>query len=588
MASSENLISMKQIILWSLFATILGTAFPVTGQDLPYSENRSLEYHEVIEQYTGLAEKDPRAMLVEIGDTDAGRPLHLFIISKERLFTPGEAVKSGKCIIMVNNGIHPGECNGIDASVEFAQQLLSGENKLSYTLENTIILIVPVFNVGGALNRSEFHRANQNGPVEHGFRGNARNLDLNRDFVKMDTRNARSLARTIRQWDPHILLDTHSTNGADYPYTVTLIASHHQQLEEPQASFLREKMLPEIFDVMNKTPYKTSHYVNIFRRSPEQGFEGFIGYPRYFTGFATAFHTLSFTVETHMLKPYPERVRSTRTLLEEVLKYSYQHASLICEIKEEAIQSTIERDSFVVHWYNDTTKYDLIEFEGYSAGIRKSPLTGQQQIYYDKNNPWTDFIPFYNYFNPYTTVKAPDYYIVPGAWKEVIDRLKVCGIEMSRLKSDTVLTVDADFIEDFQTTDRPYNGHYWHYATRTSTKTIEVDLLKGDYVIPARQRGAAYLANVLEPRAYDSYFSWNFFDATLMRQEYFSPYLFEETAMDLLEKDPGLKKEFLDKKQNEAAFSSNGYAQLRWIYERSPWSEPTYRRHPVFRFNGDL
>lgn len=555
---------------------------------LHYTENRTPEWYEVIAMYESLDKAYPEAKLIEAGITDAGKPLHLFIISADKLFTPGDIHASGKRIILVNNGIHPGESNGIDASMEFAAELLSGNNDLAGTLENTVVLIVPIFNIGGALNRSPYHRANQNGPEEHGFRANARNLDLNRDFVPMVSRNARSLAKIVQAWDPDIFVDTHSTNGADYPYTVTLIPSHPQQLNEPQSSFLTAVMEPALYRAMENSPYKMSPYVNVFRTGPEKGFEGFYLYPRYLSGYTSTFHILSFTVETHMLKPYHERVRSTKYFLDEVLKFTSSHAETIGRNKQLAIAATTEKTEHVLLWNIDTTRYDMISFTGYRTKSEKSSVTGQQRYRYDKNDPWTADIPFYNYFTPGRTVTAPKYYIVPFAWEEVIERLKCSNIEMVRMGRDTTLLTEVYTIEGYGTMQAPYNGHYRHYNTEVRKSTVETTVYAEDYIIPVAQRGADFIVQTLEPQGYDSFFSWNFFDGILSRKEYFSPYLFEDTAMKLLEENPSLKSDFMKKRAADPNFAGNSYAQLSWIYDRSPWSEPTYRRYPIFRYNGNL
>ncbi|MEX2370225.1 MAG: M14 family zinc carboxypeptidase [Bacteroidales bacterium] len=555
---------------------------------LAYNENKTPQWHEIIDMYKELDQSYKHARLTVIGETDAGKPLHLFIISGNGSFTPERAHDADQRIILINNGIHPGESNGIDASLEFAAELLAGKNELDAFMEQTVILIIPVFNVGGTLNRSPYHRANQNGPEEHGFRGNARNLDLNRDFVKMDSRNARSLVQTIHAWDPHIFIDTHSTNGADYPYTVTIIPSHPQSLVEPQSSFMQDEMMPHLFNAMDNSPYKMFQYVNEFNKSPEFGFEGFIDYPRYLAGYATTFQILSFTIETHMLKPYHERVLSTKYLLEEFVRFTHEHGDVITENKLAAIGAIRQRKEHVVKWNNDTTMFDMLTFNGYRAKTRKSSVTGLDMIWYDQHDPWTTEIPFYNYFTPATVIEPPDYYLIPGTWHEVIERLKYSHIEMEQFKNDTSLTVESYTIENYQTTAGPYNGHYWHYDTETSREHVEIKFYAGDYIIPASQRGAYYLAHTLEPQGYDSFFSWNFFDEILARQEYFSPYLFEENAEQLLETDLELRAMFNEKKKNDPSFASNGYSQLRWIYERSPWSEPTYLRYPVYRFTGKI
>jgi len=585
--AKRSAIRQRSAILF--LAGLLAILCPFTSDaqiNLSYTSNRTPEWHEVIEMYASLDSIYPAARLIETGTTDAGKPLHLFIISPDELFEPEEVRAAGKRIILVNNGIHPGESNGIDASLEFAAEVLAGNNRSAGYLENTVLLFVPVFNVGGALNRSPYNRANQNGPEEHGFRANARNLDLNRDFVKMDTRNARSLARTIQAWDPDIFVDTHSTNGADYPATVTLIASHPQQLEEPQATFMQEVMEPALYQAMNDSPYKMCRYVNVFRTTPDQGFEGFIDTPRYLSGYATFFHILAFTLETHMLKPYHERVLSTKYFLEEIVMFTHKHAEEIARNKQRAIQQSIDKKEHVLRWENDKARFDKILFRGYRARTRVSEVTGLERLYYDQDDPWQDSIPFYNDFNPVVTVEKPSHYIIPSAWQEVIERLQISGISMIQLPHDTTLLVDMYHIEDFNTTQEPYNGHYWHYHTTVRKEHGPIRFHAGDYVVPVRQHGAGYIVQTLEPQGYDSFFSWNFFDAVLSRNEYFSPYLFEETAASLLKEDAGLRKRFLEKRSADPAFSSDGYAQLRWIYEHSPWSEPTYRRYPVYRYVG--
>jgi hypothetical protein len=574
-----------------ILAGLLAILCPFTAGaqlNLAYTSNRTPEWHEVIEMYAALDSIYPAARLIETGTTDAGKPLHLFIISGDRLFTPEQVHAAGKRIIFINNGIHPGESNGIDASLAFAAEVLAGTSRSARYLENTVLLFVPVFNVGGALNRSPYHRANQNGPEEHGFRANARNLDLNRDFVKMDSRNARSLANTLHTWDPDVFVDTHSTNGADYPYTVTLIASHPQKLEEPQATFMKEVMEPALYAAMNASPWKMCRYVNVFRTTPDQGFEGFIDTPRYLAGYATTFHILAFTVETHMLKPYDERVLSTKYFLEEILAFTHKHAEEIARSKQRAIQHSMEKKEHVLQWENDKTRFDKILFDGYRAKTRKSEVTGLERLYYDRNDRWSDSIPFYNYFNPVLTVEKPAYYLVPAAWQEVIERLKCSGISMDRLPRDTTLLVGMYYIEDFSTTQEPYNGHYWHYNTSVRETYGPIKFQAGDYLVTVRQPGANYIVQTLEPQGYDSFFSWNFFDAVLSRKEYFSPYLFEETAASLLKEDTVLHRQFMEKRSADPAFAADAYGQLRWIYERSPWSEPTYRRYPVYRYDGTL
>jgi hypothetical protein len=555
-----------------------------SGQvSLRYQQNESVTWEEAIDMYRWLDRQYGDALLVEAGSTDAGKPLHLFIISRGGLFDPEEVHRSGRNILFINNGIHPGEPCGVDASIKLAAGLLSGEDPYQRFLDNTVVVIVPLFNVGGALNRSPYNRANQNGPLEQGFRGNARNLDLNRDFIKLDTKNARSMVDLLRKWDPEIFVDTHTSDGADYAYAITLINSHPQRLEAAQATFMAGTVLPFLFNAMEKTPYPMCPYVWSRGNSPESGIVGFMDYPRYTSGYASLFNTLAFTVETHMFKPFGDRVLATWNLLREMLRFSSGHREEILKAREEAWEQRLARREFTLEWDLDTTRFDTIPFRGYLAKSKTSNVTGYPRLYYDRNAPWEAEIPYYNYFNPVVTATVPEWYYLPQAWEEVADRLRLNGVEMYPLARDTVIEVEVTYLMEYQTGDDPNNGHYWHWGTRVRRERQQIKFLAGDLVIPVRQKAIEYLVQALEPTGYDSFFSWNFFDAVLSRKEYFSPYIFEETAEKLLKEDPALRIEFETKQQDDPRFRSDPYAQLRFLYERSPWSEKSYRRYPVYR-----
>ena len=564
---------------------ILAMVFSETaGQvTLRYQQNETVTWQEAIDMYRWLDRTYTEARLMEAGTTDAGKPLHLFIISEDGTFSPGEIRESGRGILFINNGIHPGEPGGIDASLKLAGGLLSGKDPYSTYLKNTVVVIVPVLNVGGALNRSLYHRANQNGPVEHGFRGNARNLDLNRDFMKLDAQNTRSLVRVIREWDPDLFADTHTTNGADYPYTVTLINSHQQRHQPPLAELLDSLMLPWLFDAMDQTPFRMSPYFWTAGRSPREGIVSFMDYPRYTSGYVSLFDAPAFTIETHMFKPFAERVESTWRLLREMLKFASIHQKELLTAREESRNMKLEAGKFTLEWQVDSSRYRMIPMKGYRMKQRISRVTGHPVAYFDRSDPWEEEVRQYRYFSPVTSVKVPEYYLLPSAWTEAVERLQLNGVVMEPLPADTLMEAEVYYIEELETSSRPYNGHYRHTGVNVRKEQMPVQLFRGDWKIPVRQPAIELIVQALEPQGYDSWFRWNFFDEVLFRNEYFSPYIFDHTAEELLEKDPELKRQFRLKQETDPAFADSPYLQLRYIYEHSPWSEPTYRRYPVYR-----
>jgi len=550
---------------------------------LRYEEHITPTWEECIAMYRWLDESHEEARLLEIGTTDAGKPLHLFLISREGQFSPEEVQQSGKSILFINNAIHPGEPCGVDASLKLAHELLSGADDYRKYLDQCVLAIVPMFNVGGALNRSPHHRANQNGPLEQGFRGNARNLDLNRDFVKMDALNTRSLVQALQAWEPEIFVDTHTSNGADYPYTITLINSHEQRHEPSQAVFLKDTLKPWLFQQMKQSPYEMIPYVWSRGTGPQTGILAFMDYPRYTSGYASLFNSLAFTVETHMFKPYADRVLSTWHLLRAMLRFSSEYREPLQEARRRAWDEKLARQEFVLEWALDTSRFDWLPFRGYALRRDSSLVTGQERIWYDRKETWEREIPYYRYFRPVRLREAPGAYVIPQAWREVIQRLQLNGVSMTPLERDTLMEVEVSYVDQYKTYPRPYNGHFKHHEVRLREEREVLSFQAGDYLVPTDQKAREYLVQTLEADAYDSFFSWNFFDEILFRNEYFSSYVFEEKALEILEGDAALKTAFEGRKKSDPEFAANARAQLTYIYERSPWSEPTYKRYPVYR-----
>jgi hypothetical protein len=552
---------------------------------LRYNENYSITYPEALEAYRQLDAEYKTAKLMEYGPTDFGLPLHLFVISKNKTFSPKAIKEKGYRVLLINNGIHPGEPCGIDASVKLARDILEKRNSLWELLDSTVICIVPIYNIGGAYNRSPYSRANQNGPIDQGFRANAKNLDLNRDFAPMDSKNAQSFAEIFHQWKPQILIDTHTSNGADYQYVMTLIEPHPQGLTPTLADFYTNKMKPFLYSEMERANYPLTPYVDIVGETPESGIEHYISNPRYITGYGRAFNTLTFNTEAHMFKPFHERVLSTYEFFVATLKFMSCHGSEVAQRIDETNESIKTKKQYVLQWELDSSRIEYIDFLGYEAEYIPSKVTGSERLRYNRNKPYTKPVPHFKYHKEKVTITKPDYYIIPKAWHEVVQRLKINGVAMQQLEIDTILRVEAYYIEKYKTIERPYNGHYIHYDVEVRKEIQSIQLYSGDFLIPTNQSCNEYIIQMLEPQAMDSFFAWNFFDSILQRKEYFSPYIFEDYAEIMLSSNPQLKAEFEHKKQNDTQFASNAYAQLSFLYQRSPFFEKVFMRYPIFRYS---
>lgn len=544
--------------------------------------NQTVTYPEAIARYKKMAEAFPRIFRFHAeGSTDSGYPLHVAILSVSGEFDPVRLRQAGKRILFINNGIHPGEPEGIDATLLLLRDMLTQPERLRL-LENTVLVVIPVYNVDGCLNRGSFSRANQNGPEAYGFRGNARNYDLNRDFVKCDSRNAQTFNRIFSTWQPDVFIDNHTSNGADYPYTMTLIATQHNKLEAPLGHFLQKTMLPELYDRMAKRGWEMCPYVDGPGETPDQGLWGFCDYGRFSTGYAAFWNTIGFMPETHMLKPFADRLRSTQAFMEETIAFLHEHGDALGRARAEAIRLTQVKSEFVLDWHMDRSKRDSFRFKGYLAKYKPSEVSGLPRLWYDRSETWERDIPYYNTFVPALSVVKPWAYVIPQAWENVIARLQNNGVRMQRLREEVLLEVEMYRIDSFRNRNE-WEGHYYHHNVRVTPLQRQQLFRKGDYVIVTDQVANRYLVETLEPHAPDSWFAWNFFDPILMQKEYFSAYVFEDLAAEFLRNNPTIKAELEELKAADPDFASDGRKQLDWVYRRSPWYEPTHRLYPVGR-----
>ena len=560
---------------------------PVSAQHVPFTGNQTVTWEKCIESYAALSSGSSIAKLTVCGMTDVGKPLHLFIINKDGIFYP-ELFDKRKTVVMINNGIHPGEPDGIDASLMLASELLDPSFNLSSILDSAIICIIPIYNVDGALNRGSKSRANQNGPEQYGFRGNARNLDLNRDFIKCDSRNAQSFNQIFTKIRPHVLIDTHVSNGSDYPYTMTLITTQTDKLGGILGKYLKEKMEPLLFSSMKNCGQEMCPYVNTMGRTPESGLIDFLETPRFATGYAALFNTIGFTTETHMLKPYAQRVEATYRFFIVLLEYARDHRNDLHQMRLAADEELSNLKIVGVSFELDTTSKEKLVFRGYDSRTEPAEVGKGERLRYDHNVEWSKEISRYRKYRSRVEINIPRYYLVSQAWREVIERLQWNGVEMKQFERDTILEANAYSLLDYHSPAKPYEGHFLHSDVKVELRKKRVTCYAGDYYVATNQLAKKYICEVLEPQSEDGFFAWNFFDSVLQQKEWFSDYVFEDIADSLLKSDVKLKMDFENALRNDPALEANHWNQLYWIYKLSDYYEQSANVFPVYRFDGKL
>lgn len=539
-------------------------------------------YQEVITFYKDLAETYSEISLFSFGQTDAGEPLHLVVFNTERVANVAEIAASPKNKILINNGIHPGESDGIDASMLLLRNIVASDS-LKNAYKNTIITVIPVYNVGGALVRNSDTRVNQNGPNEYGFRGNAQNYDLNRDFIKQDTKNAAAFAEIFHAIQPQIFIDNHVSNGADYQYALTHLFTQHNKLGGSLGAFIEKTMRPALEKALLEKGIISTPYVNVWGSTPEAGFSQFFDSPRYSTGYTTLFNTLGLMVETHMLKPYKTRVTQTYQLLHAVINFSEKNAATIQQLQNNAYQEILANKKYPIAYKVDKENPSKLNFKGYETAVLDSKVTNGKRLFYDVSKPFTKEISYYNNFKVTQEIAIPKAYILLKGWHRITTRLQNNNIQFIRFKNDTTLQVSVTHIAAFETHKTPYEGHYLHYNTKTTTSVQQMSFNAGDVYIPTQQKGVRYLLETLEATATDSFFNWNFFDTVLQQKEGFSAYVFEDVAATFLSENPAVKALFEEKLRTDSNFSQNTTEQLKFIYKQTPHYEKAHLRLPVFK-----
>jgi hypothetical protein len=552
----------------------------------PYEQgnaNQTSTWAECIAFYEKLALDFPQVLhFAQIGVSDGGTPMHAGLVTSDGLFDREMLKRAGRPVFFNNNGIHPGEPEGIDTCMALVRDFCIEPQRLA-GLGQCVFLFIPIYNVDGCLNRQNTARVDQVGPELYGFRANGRNLDLNRDFIKCDSLAAAVFNQFFTAWDPDVMVDTHTSNGADYSYTMTLIQTQADKLGDGLGPFLRNTMVPAIYRDMAERGWPTCPYVNPVKITPDDGIEDFLETPRFSTGYAALHHTIGFMPETHMLKPFADRYAAMRALVEAVLGFTVGNGAQIQSLRQAARQAAKTKTHWPVQWKADHSRPSHFRFKGYRAVHSPSKLGNYTRLSYDRSQPWERDIAYYDQFVEEIVVQTPAAYLIPQAWREVVQRLQWNRLDVQRLQTDQVMQVQTYRIISVASRPQAYEGHMFHDGMTLSTQMETVQARAGDYLLYLNQPNARYAVETLEPQAHDSFFRWGFFNGVLERKEPFSDYAFEDSALAMLDEEPDLKAKFEQWKVAHPELLGDQDAVLRFILANGKrFQELEWGRYPIF------
>lgn len=541
---------------------------------------RTSRYEETMAWLERLVSASEDLRMIRLAKSPEGRDLVLILASKEPSFTPEALRRSGKPIVLAQACIHAGEVDGKDAGMMLLRDLTVRGTKKEL-LDGAHFLFIPMLNVDGHERFSAFARVNQRGPVEMGWRTTARNLNLNRDYAKADSWAMQALLRALNAWTPHLYLDLHVTDGADYQYDITFGFNRAHGYSPKISRWLEEKFTPAV----NADLQEHGHIPGplVFAADSTDMSAGLFDWtasPRFSNGYGDAVHLPTVLVENHSLKPYDQRVLGTYVLLESTLRVIADHF--------DSLRSAIGADrarrparlplSFSVP--RDQTP-PTMEFLGIESRLRESATTGGNVVEW-LGKPITMTVPVFAPTAPAVSVDRPRAYWIPPAWEEVLERLSIHGIEMETFEDATEIDLTMTRLVTPTLATSAFEGRV-RVSSKYEAERVRVRFPPGTRRVSTDQPKGDLAMLLLEPQSQDSFFQWGFFLEVLQRTEYIEAYALAPLGERMLREDPRLREEFERKVAEEEEFRDNPRRRLQWLYARSAYFDRTWNLYPIGR-----
>ncbi len=519
------------------------------------------------------------------GKSPQGRDLPLLILDKNGNFTQESIRKSGNVILLIQAAVHAGEPDGKDAGLLLFRDIAINK-KMTELLNHVTVLFIPIFNVDGHERFGKYNRINQNGPAEMGWRTTANNLNLNRDYLKADALEMKSWLQLFNQFMPDFYIDCHTTDGADYQYVITYGIETEGNVDVGLAKWQKENYLAPLTQLMNQQGFPIFPYVT-FRNwhDPRSGLVSNVAPPMLSQGYTIQRNRPGLLIETHMLKSYKIRVESTYKMIENTMtllnKEVQQLHTLIAAADQRTSSENFRKTAFPVNFEASKNDSNMIDFLGMEYTIEKSDLSGGDWFKYDNTKPVTFKIPYFNTIKSTETAMLPKAYIVSPEWYEVIEILKLHGIEMKTLKTPMTLKVQSYKFKNPKWSITSYEG-------RIPLSGFEMDSIQeertypvGSVMISMNQKSARIIAYLLEPKASGSLVFWGFFNTVFEQKEYAESYVMESLAREMMAKDNNLKIEFEQKKHADPEFANSPWSILNWFYSKTPYWDKRMNIYPV-------
>ena len=555
-------------------------------------------YDETMAFVHRVAAAAPGQVKVEVfGKTGEGRELIDVVISRDGIFDPQALHRAGRPILLIQNAIHAGEMDGKDSCLALLRDMVISKTQ-ARLLERGVVVIIPIYNADGHERFGRYNRINQNGPEEMGWRVNATNLNLNRDYMKAEAPETRAWLKLWNRWLPDFFVDDHVTDGADYQYDITFGLSAYAGNDPALNEWQQKTVTPYLDKAVAASGHVPGPFIFLVDDAdPTKGIERYPSIPRFADGYTVLQSRPGMLVEMHMLKDYKTRVTGNYEILRALLEVINRDADTLVRLNREADAAVIAAGKR----FDPGARFPLrtapskdtepVLYRSFSYTRELSGISGQVWIRYTPE-PMDITIPHPARLDITLAVAPPRAYIVPAQWTQVIEVLEAHGLRLERTTQAWSAAVDTYRCTDLKWNEKSFEGHHVMFSPQFSARSFpgrcdpvheKLSFPAGSAVVPMDQRAAKVAMEWLEPEAPDSALAWGYFDAVFEQKEWGEDYVVEKLAREMMAKDPKLREEFEQHLAADKQFAADPKARLGFFYQRSPWWDRELGLYPVGR-----
>ena len=481
-----------------------GDAFLTRAERTDYRETSS--YADVVDFLQRAAATSPSVHYTTYGYTTEGRALPLAVVGDIDDPSPATVRASGKTVVYLQGNIHAGEVCGKEALQMLLRNLMAGRH--GDWRESMVLLVAPIYNADGNERVTLTNRGRQHGPFGGmGQRPNAQGYDLNRDHMKIESPEARSVARLFTEYDPHVALDLHTTNGTRHAYHLTYSPPLHPNTPPAIDAFLRDGLLPHVTDeIRDKHGWEYYYYGNAFARGGEPGWYTFDHRPRFNNNYIGLRNRIAILSEAYSYATFEERVLATLYFVEEILDYVHGHGDEVRRIVADADAASVVGDSLALRAVPERSAEPVDILMG--ATVEEAhPLTGRPLLL-RADTQYVETMYEYGTFAPTLTERVPQAYLIPAGLGNILNRLAAHGITLEPANA-TPVQVEAFHIDSVSTAARPFQGRN-EQTLFGRYEPVQVTPSPGDMWARADQPLGRLLFSLLEPRSDDGFANWGF------------------------------------------------------------------------------